>query len=72
MRTIIDLPEKDLRAIKAFAKRERISQAEALRRAVRCYLEAVRGEPIEAAFGLWAGREGGLAYQRALRAEWER
>lgn len=72
MRTIVDLPEKDLNAIKALAKRENISQAEAVRRAVHCYLEADRVEPLDEAFGLWGCREDGLAYQHTLRDEWER
>lgn len=70
MRTIIDLPEKELQAIKALAKRERISQAEAIRRAVRQYLDAHPPQPSEEAFGVWANRCDGLSYQEALRQEW--
>lgn len=72
MRTIVDLPETDLKAIKTLAKRHNISQAETLRRAVRLYLETNRQQgPDAAAFGLWTGREDGQAYQDALREEWE-
>lgn len=71
MRTIVDLPEKDLKAIKALAQREKISQAEAIRRAVRGYLLS-RPSPDRdsAAFGLWAGRKDGLDYQQTIRQEW--
>lgn len=74
MRTIVDLPEDELRALKAAAKRDGVSQAEAIRRAIRAYL-ASRPAPDRAspAFGLWANRQDrqeGVAYQRALRDEW--
>jgi metal-responsive CopG/Arc/MetJ family transcriptional regulator len=72
MRTIVNLPEEDLEAIKAIAKRERVSQAEAMRRAVKAYLANNPPEPDPAAFGLWAGRTEGLRYQEALREEWSR
>ncbi len=71
MRTIVDLPDKDLKAIKALAKREHISQAEAIRRAVRDYL-ASRPAPDRTlpAFGAWSGRDDGVDYQHKLREEW--
>lgn len=72
VRTIVDIPEPELKAIKSLAKRERISQAEAVRRAVRHYLATHRAQLTDQAFGLWAGRRDGLAYQEDLRDEWER
>lgn len=71
MRTVIDLPENSFQAIKALAKRENISQAEAIRRAVSAYL-ASRPSPDERspAFGLWGQRVEGLSYQQKLRDEW--
>ncbi len=73
MRTIIDLPDNELKAVKALARRHGISQAEAIRRAVRDYLANRRDELDGEAFGLWANREhDGLAYQQAIRDEWER
>ena len=71
MRTIVDLPEDTLRALKALARQQNLSQAEAIRRAVRIYLEENRPEPDAEAFGLWAGRTEGLAYERERREEWE-
>jgi len=71
MRTIVDLPEEELRALKAAAKRDEVSQAEAIRRAIRAYLAARPAPDRESpAFGLWADRQEGVAYQRALRDEW--
>ncbi|MDX1655180.1 MAG: CopG family transcriptional regulator [Candidatus Competibacteraceae bacterium] len=73
MRTIVDLPEPDLQAIKALARREKTSQAELLRRAVRLYLETCRQEEVDPqVFGIWQGRVDGLGYQQSLRDEWER
>lgn len=72
MRTIIDLPEDELRAVKALAKREKLSQAEIVRRAVRLYLETRPPEIDPQAFGLWRGRSDGLSYQQQVRDEWER
>lgn len=72
MRTIVDIPEKELKAIKTLAKRQHISQAEAVRRAVRRYLDAHPPQPTDDAFGLWADRCDGLSYQEDLRREWER
>ena len=72
MRTIVDLPEQELKAVKALARRENLSQAEILRRAVRLYLESQRHELEPQAFGLWGCRTDGLAYQESLRDEWGR
>jgi len=72
MRTVVDLPEEDLKAVKALARRDKVSQAEAIRRAVKAYLATSRPEPDPTAFGLWAGRTEGLHYQEALREEWSR
>lgn len=72
MRTIIDLPAAQLDALDAVCRREGISRAEAIRRAVAATLEQTTSAGREAAFGLWRGRRGtdGLAYQRRLRREW--
>ena len=71
MRTVVDLPEDQLRAIKALAKRQNISQAEAIRRAVGAYLTIQTVPDRESpAFGLWRSRSDGLRYQEDLRGEW--
>jgi hypothetical protein len=71
MRTIVEIPDHQLAAVAAACRREGISRAELVRRAVAAYTR--RGEPSDAgdAFGLWRDRdEDGLAYQARLRAEW--
>ena len=71
MRTIIDIPEDDIDALKALCEAERISRAEAVRRAVRAYVKGKQADEQDEAFGLWKDRdEDGLAYQQRLRDEW--
>jgi len=40
MRTVIDLPEEQIKALDSYRKKERISRAEAVRRAVAAFLPA--------------------------------
>lgn len=75
MRAIIDLEEDQLLQLDAWAQRERISRAEAVRRAVRQLLEQHK-PPALAGFGLWreagelTAERDGLAIERSLRDEW--
>jgi metal-responsive CopG/Arc/MetJ family transcriptional regulator len=71
MRTIVDLPEEQLRVLAEVCRREQISRAEAVRRAVAEYASHRATGEAEKAFGLWRGRRAdGLAYERRLRREW--
>lgn len=73
MRTIIELPEEQLRALDAWRHVRGISRAEAVRRAVANLLEdeAHARASVDAAFGLWSDRGlDGLVEQERLRAEW--
>lgn len=71
MRTIIDLPEKALKALSEICQREGISRAEAIRRAVEAYTSRKAPTPDDEAFGIWRARGvDSLKYQDALRAEW--
>lgn len=71
MRTIIELPEEQLTGLDGWCRREGISRAEAIRRAVAAMLaERAKGEAA-GAFGLWRGRaEDALAEQEKIRNEW--
>jgi hypothetical protein len=70
VRTIIDLPDHQLDALDRLCTRERISRAEAVRRAVGQYV-ADRRVALANAFGLWRDRPGdGLQYQEQRRREW--
>ena len=75
MRTIIDLEDSQARRLDAWAKAEKVSRAEAVRRAVNLMLE--RSTPRQGSgFGLWAQaaslppERDGLVLQRAMRDEW--
>jgi len=70
MRTIVDLPEQDIKGLDALCSREHISRAEAVRRAVSGFLKVHQGD-ADAAFGMWQSQaRDGLAYQDELRNEW--
>jgi hypothetical protein len=72
MRTIVDLPAEQLEMLGRICQEDKISRAEAIRRAVDAYAKQ-RGSPTHAAFGLWSKRkEDGLEYEDRMRAEWER
>lgn len=70
MRTIIELPEEQVGALREICEREGISRAEAIRRAVRAYTRKRAGNVADA-FGLWKDREvDGLTYEDRVRREW--
>ncbi|HEY4380556.1 MAG TPA: CopG family transcriptional regulator [Acidobacteriaceae bacterium] len=71
MRTLVDLPEKDLKQLTALSRSRKTSRAELIRQAVAGYLVANRAA-MEDSFGLWKSRGvDGLKYQQKLRDEWE-
>ena len=73
MRTIIELAAPQVEALDALCRREGISRAEAIRRAVDAHVRRERERGPDPAFGLWAGRrEDGVTYERRLRREWKR
>lgn len=72
MRTIVELPEQQIEALKALSDKEGLSRAELVRRAVAAYLRLHQNENNESAFGLWQKRNiDGLHYQQQLRQEWD-
>lgn len=71
MRTIIELPSDQLQALDSWCRREGISRAEAIRRAVAAQIRTRSGAAADDAFGLWQARPvDGVKYQRQLRTEW--
>jgi len=73
VRTIIDLPPDQLEALDALCRREGISRAEAVRRAVADHVQTHRAPDRERAFGLWRAKpRDGVRYERRLRGEWDR
>ena len=79
MRTIIELTDEQLAALKRLCDREKISRAEAVRRAVDKLIDeqendkARKDAAMRSAFGAWKHRKiDGLEYQRKIRSEWDR
>ena len=75
MRTIIDLPPGQLRALDRWREARGVSRAEAVRQAIARLIEAdeQHREVLKETRGMWAGRkEEGVAYQERLRGEWDR
>lgn len=71
MRTIINLADDQVRRLAEVCRREGVSRAEAIRRAVADYLDARCLREREDAFGLWRDRRiDGLEYERRQRREW--
>lgn len=77
MRTIVDLTDAQLARLDQVAAREKISRAEAVRRAVDvAYPEGKAAESVweqrRAAFGIWRDHPvDALEYVDKLRDEWE-
>ena len=75
MRTLVDLPDEDVKALDAIARRDGKSRAAVMRDAVANYLADGAKQGFEKYFGLWE-RHGstvdGLEYERKLRDEWVR
>ena len=71
MRTLIDIPEEDLKLLSQVARRLSISRAEFERQAVAASIAPNRQKMNHAAFGAWSDfAEDGVAYQQRMRAEW--
>lgn len=71
MRTTVDLPDEQVRQLADICRRDRVSRAEVVRRAVASYLDSQRLGDQDDLFGAWRVRgTDGLEYQRRLRREW--
>jgi len=72
MRTIVDLPEKQIEALKRMSEASRSSRAELVRRAIDEYLARHLPAQDDEAFGIWRKRKiDGLDYQDRMRDEWD-
>ncbi len=73
VRTIIDLPEDQLRTLKEICAREKVSRAEVIRGAVASYIREKQAGKGQNAFGLWKKKKiNALKYEGKLRGEWEK
>lgn len=72
MRTIVEIPGEQIDKLSEVCRQDKISRAEAIRRAIDLFL-CNRGTPPRGkeVFGMWRDREmDGLEYQVKLRSEW--
>ncbi len=70
MRTLVDIPERQIEELIRISKAEKVSRAEIIRQAVAAFIEMKKPDTVEA-FGLWKEHEvDGLTYQEQLRSEW--
>jgi len=73
MRTTIYLTDEQVKGLAAYCAVERISRAEAVRRAVDLFIRERKRDAMRASFGAWKHR--GIdtdTYLREIRAEWDR
>lgn len=72
MRTIIGIPEEQLKGLDYVCDKQNISRAEAIRRAIALYLQDMVGLKDDAAFGVWKSKSiDAVEWQKELRKEWE-
>ena len=70
IRTIVDLPDAEREQLDALCRQRGLSRAEALRQALRLWLQQQTPEHGQV-FGLWRDRpQDSLELQQALRQEW--
>ena len=71
MRTIVDLPDKQIEALKRMSESAQSSRAELVRRAIDEYLARHLPAQNDDAFGLWKKHKtDGVTYQERARDEW--
>jgi metal-responsive CopG/Arc/MetJ family transcriptional regulator len=71
MRTLIDLPDSLAAHLDEQCRRENVSRAEGVRRAIAAYLASRPLPEADAAFGIWKDRKiDSRKYVDALRNEW--
>ena len=70
MRTLVDIPDRQIRDLTAICEAEKVSRAEVIRQAISAYLEKKKPQAVDA-FGLWKDHKvDGLEYQEQVRSEW--
>lgn len=70
MRTLVDIPDKQIKDLMAICEAEKVSRAEVVRQAISLYLKNKKLEEVDV-FGIWKDKNvDGLAYQEQMRSEW--
>jgi metal-responsive CopG/Arc/MetJ family transcriptional regulator len=71
MRTLVDLGDDQLKALDELSRKEKLSRATLIRRAIDDYLAKQFEKQEGDALGLWGKRKvDGLTYQEKARREW--
>lgn len=72
MRTLVDIPEEELKQLNQISKKKRVSRAHLVRCAISNYLNEQPKDSLDKFFGIWADRKiDGLEYQLKMRSEWD-
>lgn len=75
MRTIIDIPDTQIKILDQLSKKKKISRAQIVRQALTNYIadDNESKKSYEAAFGIWKDKKlDSLVYQAKLRDEWNK
>ena len=73
MRTLVDIPDSDLKRLTRLSAKRKVPRAQLVRTAISEYLRNQQGDGLEKLAGIWADRHvDGLDYQLAMRREWDR
>ncbi len=72
VRTIVDLPEEQMKKLALLCRKEKISRAEAVRRAVDQLLRKSSTGNLQAFFGASKSRGSVSRHLAKLRAEWSK
>jgi metal-responsive CopG/Arc/MetJ family transcriptional regulator len=70
MRTLVDIPDRQIEDLAVICESRHISRAELIRQAIAVYIEQNKPSAADA-FGIWKNTNvDGLAYQEKMRSEW--
>ena len=70
MRTIVDIPKNKIDELDEISKKNNISRAALIRKAISEFLSNRSNEGSDEAFGIWKNVDG-LEYQKNIRSEWD-
>jgi len=74
MRTIIDIPDIQVKVLNHLSKKKKVSRAEVIRQALTNYISkySKTKKSYKESFGLWKDNKlDSIEYQRNLRNEWK-
>ena len=75
MRTIVDIPDTQIKFLDKLSKEKHLSRAEIIRQALSDYINSIHEtkETYKSAFGLWKNKNlDSIDYQSQIRSEWDK